>query len=140
VGAVIAKGGRKSINMPALYIHLSPGESFIGGGIYKPEKEALYQIRKAFANQPNEVHKLLTDPVFKKRYGGFAPSETNKIIPKEFQEAARKQPLIFNKQFYFMATFENGENFVTQDNLLQKVMEYHKALLPWNDFLTKALV
>ena len=103
VGAILANGGRKSIGSLGLYIHLSPGECYLGGGAYKPEKGQLYNIRKAFCENPKEIEKLLQDKNFRQFFTGFAPSELNKIIPKEFVEAAINQPLIFNKQFYFMA-------------------------------------
>ena len=139
VGAVLANEGRKSISSLGLYIHFSPGECFLGGGAYKPEKEQLYKIRKAFCENPKEVEKLLQDKNFLEFFSGFASSELNKVIPKEFVEAAKKQPLIFNKQFYFMASFENGQNFILQNQLMSVVINHYKALLPWNDFLSNAV-
>ncbi len=139
VGAVVTNGGRKSISSLGLYFHLSPGECYLGGGAYKPVKKDLYNIRKAFSLQPKEVERMLANENFKQYFGGFIVSEVNKIIPKEFIEAAQKQPLIYNKQFYFMANFENGEDFLKQKDLLKIVIEHYKVLLPWNDFLNNAV-
>ena len=43
-GAFIANGGRKSPRA-GYYIHIEPGESMAGGGIYMPEAEVLKKVR-----------------------------------------------------------------------------------------------
>ena len=61
------------------------------------------------------------------------------VIPKELKEAAEQQPLLYNKQFFYSKTFENGEDFVLQDNLKEIIMQYYLAAKPMNDFLKACL-
>ncbi len=139
VGAIIATNGTKNNNGDGLYIHLSPGECYIGGGLYQLEKNDLYKIRNYITNNLVEFNTLLNDKNFRKYFDGFATSEVNKIIPKEFIESAIKQPLIYNKQFYFMKVFDDGNTFLKDNQLLESTINYFKALIPWQAFFLKAL-
>jgi uncharacterized protein (TIGR02453 family) len=44
----------KTVSVPGFYLHLEPGESFGGGGIYHPEPEALKQVRDRIVAKPKE--------------------------------------------------------------------------------------
>ena len=45
-----AAGG--DVHAPGFYVHLEPGESFVGGGIWAPDPEALRRIRAAIVARP----------------------------------------------------------------------------------------
>ena len=45
MGSFIAAGGRKS-EFGGYYIHLEPGTSFVGGGVWCPEADVLRAIRQ----------------------------------------------------------------------------------------------
>lgn len=44
-----AAGG---VHGPGFYLHLEPGASFAGGGLWHPEPESLFKVRQAIAAQP----------------------------------------------------------------------------------------
>ncbi len=136
VGASIVNGGRKNFNDPGFYIHLSPGESFIVSGVYKPDKEQLLKIRHKIAKHLEEFQNLKEDQNFKKWYPRFGDSETHKIIPKELKPAAEKEPMIYNKQFYYIHDFPEGEELVLREDLLDFIMKHYQAGKPMNDFLS----
>lgn len=134
--AVIAPGGRKEgIGTPGLYLEASPEHFRIYSGIYMPEKDVLYQIREYIIKHSDQLNKLISDKEFVSRFGEIR-GEKNKVLPKEFKEAAQAQPLIFNKQFYFFASLE--PETVLRDDLMEIVMEYFHASEPMRQFLTKA--
>ena len=58
-------------------------------------------------------------------------------IAPELKEAAEKQPLIYNKQFYYKASMD--ESFLTRDDLTDILCEYFKTAQPVSTFLCKAL-
>jgi uncharacterized protein (TIGR02453 family) len=45
MGASIKSGGRKS-PFAGYYFHLEPGKSFVGGGLWMPDAEALKKVRQ----------------------------------------------------------------------------------------------
>ena len=100
------------------------------------DKEGLYNVRNAITNSPGEFAKLLEQEDFKRKWGTIQ-GEKNKIIPKEFQEAFSKQPLIANKQFYYWA--EVDARSILKANLPDFMMDYYHAGKAMNKFLKKAL-
>jgi len=52
-GAFIVKDGRKSGNA-GYYLHIEPGSSFLGGGIYMPPAETLRVVRKEIFENTKE--------------------------------------------------------------------------------------
>lgn len=134
--AVIAPGGRKEgIGIPGLYLEAGPEHFRIYSGIYMPEKDVLYQIREYIINHSEQLNKLISDEEFVAKFGEIR-GDKNKVLPKEFKEAAQTQPLLFNKQFYFFASLE--PETVLRDDLMEIVMDHFHASEPMRQFLTKA--
>jgi uncharacterized protein (TIGR02453 family) len=51
------------------YFHLSPGEIYVGGGIWHPEKPWLDAFRQRVAADPAGIQSLIDKPQFKKTFG-----------------------------------------------------------------------
>ena len=132
VGAIITPGGRKAKEVPGHYIHLSGGTLMIGGGAYFLEKESLYKLRKYLITNGIEFEALLAEKDFKKKYGEIQ-GKKNKRLPKEFMAHVASNPLILNKQFYYMA--EKNPKIIITKKLLPTVMDYFRVARPVNDFL-----
>jgi len=132
VSAVISPQGRKDFTYPGFYIDFSHQKLYIGGGAYSVQKDQLERIRFAIATQSEAFQALLDQVEFKEKYGELK-GEKNKRLPKELKEVAEKQPLIFNKQFYYMAELDS--HHVLDHNLMDLVMEYYYAAKPMKDFL-----
>lgn len=136
LGAVICPGGRKQHENPGYYVHASAKNLMIGGGAYFLPKDGLYKVRQEITYQPKEFKKIIENKKFKDLYQEIQ-GEKNKIIPKEFKADAEAQPLIANKQFYFMA--ELKPKILTSDDLIKTVREHFKAGEALNKFLNRAL-
>jgi uncharacterized protein (TIGR02453 family) len=136
VGAILTKGGRKNMEYPGYYLHIEYGALNLGGGGYFLEKESLHRVRTHIAQDPEAFRALVDDPAFKSRFGEIK-GEVNKVLPAEFKEAAKKEPLLANKQFYFMAELDPEE--VLRPDFPAFAAEYFKAALEVNNFLRKAL-
>ena len=136
LGAVIAPGGRKSRSAFGLYVQAGVDGVAVAGGLYQPDKDQLLAVRRAIAADGGALTKLLNRKAFKDRFGELR-GEKNKVLPKEFKEAAEKQPLIFNKQFYYYADL--GKDILTDPGLAKMVHAYSKHGRPVNDWLTAAL-
>src|SRR5438270_14082518 len=46
------QSGGKGVHGPGYYLHLEPGECFVGGGMWNPEPKVLDEIRTRIADQP----------------------------------------------------------------------------------------
>lgn len=138
VSAAISPEGRKGMEYPGMYIHLNLETCQFGGGCYMPSKESLASIRNYIIAHPKEVETALNDKDFVAVFGGLQPSDKNKILPKEFKEFGDKHPLLFNKQFYYMADHP-GKETILRDDLLPFIMKHYKASQVWNDVLKKAM-
>jgi uncharacterized protein (TIGR02453 family) len=65
------------------YFHLSPGEAYIGGGIWHPDKERLAAFRAMVVNDPNKVHAAIDDPAFVRTFGDVH-GDSLKRVPTGF--------------------------------------------------------
>lgn len=133
MAAVVSRGGRKDTTVPGVYFHVEADEMWIGGGCYSPEKDLLHKIRSAVAADPKRVKKITEAKKFQETYGGIQ-GEKNKILPKEFKDAAEDMPLLYNKSFHYMANYKGQKN-ITRDDLAGFIVDHYKAAEGWNTFL-----
>lgn len=105
VSAVVAPEGKKSKAVNGIYFEFGPEHVRVYGGIYEIDKDDLLTVREGIANDIKGFQTAYTNPNFKKVFGTIL-GEKNKVISKELKEAAEKEPLIFNKQWYFYAEFD----------------------------------
>lgn len=134
VSAVIAPQGRKSREAVGLYLQLGVGELSFGGGSYAPSKEGLSAIRNKIAANPHQFEQLLQEQAFTTFYPTGILGDKNKRLPKHLKQAAEKQPLIANKQFYFVANYED-EALISSPNFMDFVLQHYQAAIPMNKFL-----
>ena len=137
MSAAIAPGGKKNMTYPGFYFEATPEGINIYGGVYMAEKDQLAAIRSHIANHLAEFEKLITEQDFVKKYGGEILGEKQVRLAPELKEAAAKQSLIFNKQFYYKSSLD--ESFLTKENLTDTLCEYFKTAQPLGAFLSKVL-
>jgi uncharacterized protein (TIGR02453 family) len=136
VAANISVYGKKDKSYPGFYFQLSPENISIYGGSYMVDVPVLKNIRTCIADNIQEFKAAYTSTTFTEKFGTIQ-GEQHKRIPPEFQDAAQKEPLIANKQFYYSATLK--PDTITSDMLAETLMEYYTAGKKVNDFLRKAL-
>jgi len=136
MAANISSGGRANHEEPGFYLQFGADRMMIGGGAYMLENENLYKVRKTIIKNLDAFAALLQDKSFKQKYGSLQ-GEKNKALPGEFKEYAGKQPLVANKQFYYMAELEAGT--ILKKNLPDFLMQYYLAGKTMNDFLKRAM-
>lgn len=137
--AVIAPNGKKSDSIHGIYFELGPEAVRVYGGIYEADKDAVMAIREGIAENVTAFKKLQADKEFKEIYGTIR-GERNKLLPAELKEAAAKEELIYNKQWYFMAEFPAEELLSTNlDALLKRCYNAGRPLeLFFNQFIQRS--
>lgn len=136
MGAMISPHGKKDTTRPGMFIEANHRHLRLYTGSHTLEKQDLYNVRKHIANNMAEFTKLITNKAFKDVYGEIR-GEINKIVAPEFKEAAEKQPLIYNKSFYYFANFNSKA--LMQDNLVDALIAAYKVAIPINTFFEDAL-
>jgi hypothetical protein len=131
----VNSGGKGDLASPGLYFHIDPRCMGVASGLYMLEPATLRKIREYLAANLDEFQKQLDDKDFKKYFKTIV-GEQNKVLPAELKEAGVKQPLLFNKQFYYWAEYE-AEDALRED-LADFLMEHMRACRSMNAFLTKA--
>lgn len=136
MSAVISPNGKKDKSINGVYFELTPEHLRVYGGIYEIEKEELYTAREAISNDLAGFEAAISHPEFVKVYGEIR-GEKNKALPKEFKAAAEKQPLIFNKQWYFFTEFP--PETILDDRLDGIILSCYEAGRPVEEFFQKRI-
>ncbi len=136
MSALISRTGKKDKGFPGFFFSLSAENIMIYGGAHSIEKDRLHSIRKYISEHLETFSKLLDDRVFKDKYGRIH-GDKNKRIPTEFNEAAEKQPLFFNKAYYYFAKL--NVKLILDPNLEDIFMDYYLAAKPMREFLISAV-
>lgn len=132
VSAVISPDGKKDRTASGVYIELGPAHLRVYAGIYELDKEQLLEVREGIANNISKFQKLYTNDDFKNTFGEIR-GEKNKIIPKHLKEAGEKEPLIFNKQWYYFIEFD--PTTILEHNLDDIILDCSKKAAPVSKFL-----
>lgn len=136
MAALISARGRKNHTHPGYYMHVEAGKISLGGGAYFLEPADLKKVRQEIVYSATEFKKILNDAAFKKTFGSI-DGEKSKIVPKEFADDVKAQPLILNKQFYFWKDFPIA--MAQQKDAPAQMAKAMLAGKKLNDFLRKAL-
>ncbi|MCG8383579.1 MAG: DUF2461 domain-containing protein [Gammaproteobacteria bacterium] len=75
----------KNAHTPGFYVHLSPREVFIGGGIWRPDTPTLNRIRDAIVEHPSEWQTVLDNHDFSRYFGALASGDKLKRIPRGYE-------------------------------------------------------
>lgn len=135
MAAYFAVGGKKS-DGPGYYLHIQPGASFLGGGIYHPSPEVLKKIRLEIDYSGEELASILGKPTFREKFGELT-GERLKTAPRDY---AADHPYI---HWLRMKSFEAGralsDHELKSEKLIKLIMEHFREMKPFNDFMAKAV-
>jgi uncharacterized protein (TIGR02453 family) len=138
MGASFSKGGKK-IAVAGYYLHFEPGGSFVGGGMWMPEADALKKIRQEIDYCFEEFDGIIKGEAFVKQFGGLenTPEITLSRPPKGYEET---NPAInYLKLKSFIATSPLSGDDIRSNDLVPKIVAACAALQPLVYFINKAL-
>lgn len=119
------------------YLRIRPGESFLAGGFWAPNKEDLFRIRQEFELDDGEIRGILSHKDFKKHFGGEIRGEEVKTAPKGFSKEHHAIDLIRKKGFVAVREFTDEE--VLREDFMHEVGAAFKALRPYFDYMSDVL-
>jgi len=118
------------------YLRIRPGESFLAGGFWEPNKEDLLRIRKEFEMDTSEIRTILNDKNFKE-YFGTLKGNSLKTAPRGFDKEHPDMDLIRMKQFIVTREFSDDE--VLSSNFLNEINTSYKAMRPYFNYMSEIL-
>lgn len=131
MGAHISVWGRKAMGKPGLYFEANAKGGMVAGGCYMPDKEELAIYRDLILHEGKDLRKALQGKKFRDTFGELQ-GERNKVLPAEFRDGAEREPLIFNKQFYWWTNI--SKSVFTGKDAAQQLLGYYTAAKPVSDF------
>lgn len=134
--ASMNSGGRKGL-WPGYYIHIEPGNIYLGGGIWHPSKEALQNIREYIVDHYREFEKIVLGKTFKNHFGKLS-GEQLKTAPKGFPKDHPQIKWLRYKDF--LASCENNDVDLTSEKIITNFTTDYKAMFPFIQFLHRAIL
>ena len=131
-GLMINRGEGKSM----FYVHVSPGQSFIGGGIHSPMKEQLAAIRDYIDRDGLRLQKIVDAPDFKKYFDAISGSEL-KTAPRDFDKEHPHIHFIRKKDFTVMQNVNDA--FFNRPSAVKEITDVYTKALPFLEYLDDAL-
>jgi|AntRauTorckE6833_2_1112554.scaffolds.fasta_scaffold00270_15 uncharacterized protein (TIGR02453 family) len=135
-GVFIKRGGKKS-PYASYYIHIEPGASFAGGGIYHPRKPALDAVRNKIYFEYEAFFKILNHPRFKKSFGSVSTDEKLKRMPKGYDEGHPAEDYLKFKSFIIGAPVPDHE--MEDPRLTETLAEMLRPAQPFLHFINEAV-
>lgn len=123
----------KDAHVPGYYLHLEPGRTFVGAGIWRPDRETLVRLREAMAADP-DVWREATGGPFADRFQ--LRGDSLKRPPAGYPP---DHPLIEDlkrKDFIGVAPLKDAD--ATRADFLKRFAETCRAAGPYMAFLCRA--
>lgn len=136
-GISITSGGKKS-PLAGYYLHIEPGESFVGGGLWMPGGPVLSAVRQEIDYNFEAFSKLLKAAAFRKQYGDLYTGSDVSLtrVPKGYESDNPAAEYLKLKSYLAMRKLDDKE--IDSQQLVKQVSEAFKALKPVIDFLNGA--
>lgn len=133
-GARIFHERRREIAAPSFYLHIAPGDCFVGAGLWHPENHTLRNIRNFIVDNPAAWKRAVHSRSFREHYEfrGESLSRAPQGIPID-------HPLLEDlKRKSFAASVGFDDELACSPKLLPFVVDHFKRLAPLADYLCVA--
>ncbi len=119
------------------FLQIKPGESFVGGGFWQPEKDDLFRLRKEIELDASEFRAILADSTFVRHFGNSFQGHELKSAPRGFDKAHPDIDLLRKKGFIAVQKFSDAE--VLSADFLEQINTSFKAMRPFFDLFSDVL-
>jgi len=135
VGIQFRHSAGKDVHAPGLYVHIEPGQLFLGAGLWHPDRDALAAIRKAIVNDPKKWKRVSRSPKFLEAWS--LTGESLKRPPRGFDG---EHPLIEDlKRKDHIAVAELAADELLSPDLPKLLASRYATAKPYVRFLVDAL-
>jgi len=135
-GAAFSPQGKKSPG-GGFYLHIEPGASFAGGGIWMPDGEQLRKIRQEIDYQAADFKRIVEKKSFLEQFGGLDREAALKNPPKGYE--ANHPAIEYLKLKNFVTGHALSDQELVSPTLLKTVEKCYREMEPLLFFLQTAL-
>lgn len=132
--SIIERG--PEINTCPVYLHIQPGKSMMGGGIWDPSTETLKKIRQEIDYNSMGLKKVTHTKDFLKYFGKISGSRLTRP-PKGYEADNPNIEMLKFKQLYVQRAFD--DDLVLSKNLIPEILKTYKAAMPFFSFFDEAM-
>lgn len=138
-GASMDKGGKKS-GLAGYYFHLEPGKSFIGGGLWMPQPDALKKVRQEIDYCFDEFKKIIGSKRFKSTYSELYTGEGVQLtkVPQGFEKNSPAADYLKFKSWLVLRDI--SDKAITSKDLLKTTTDAFSIMQPLIKFLNRPLL
>ena len=123
------------LDAPVFYLHLEPGNCFIGGGLWHPQPQSVKRVRNYICNNPASWKRATQEATFRKVF--TLDGETLSRPPQGYDPKHELIEDLKRKDFVCMAPI--GEDQLAADDAVKTVMRHFTLAAPLVDWLCGAL-
>jgi len=121
---------------PALYLHIEPGKSSIGGGIWHPPSVVADEVRDAIVHDPTRWWRITLHPAFRSTY--ILRGDCFKRPPRGYEHDDRRlADDLKRKDFIIASPLANGQ--VTSKDFIDTVIDRYRTAMPFMRFLAESV-
>ncbi len=136
VGCHFRHEAGNNAHAPGFYLHLQPGNVFVGSGIWKPPGPALDKIRRSIVDSPDKWREAVTDSKLVNRFGEIE-GERLKRPPRGYDAQHAHVAYLKLKSFFIMQALD--ESMATTSKIVDEATEAYRDSTPLVRFLTQAV-
>ena len=138
MGASLDRGGKKSI-FAGYYIHIEPGKSFVGGGLWMPMPGEMKKVRQEIDYCGAELMEILNTKKFKAVYGDLYKGEDIALskVPQGFDKNSPVAGYIKLKSW--LAMKEVADKEIISRDFFKNTITAFETLQPLIKFINRAL-
>lgn len=119
------------------YIHIEPGQSFIGGGYWMPDGDHLKAIRQEIDYNAADLKAIIDAPEFKKLFGEFRDQERLKTVPSGYEATDENIDLLKLKNFGAIHYLTDAE--IQKKDIPVQIAKIFEQLYPLLVFFNNAI-
>lgn len=125
----------KDVHAPGFYVHIEPGNCFLGAGVWRSQTSVAREIREHIVEEPEQWLKSIRTKKFRDRFQ--LTGESLKRPPAGFDRGHELMEHLKRKDFIAIAELDDA--FFGSPTLTNQVVDHFKATVPLMKFLCSAV-
>jgi uncharacterized protein (TIGR02453 family) len=118
------------------YLHIEPGEVYLGGGVYMPDGQQLKKIRRAISSRSKEFLGIVNGAAFRKAFGTL---EGDRLSRAPLGYAVDDPMIAWLKFKQYFVSVAWKESAAGRKDFVGRVASVYREMLPLVRFLNKAM-
>ncbi len=135
-GARLFHERARQVAAPSFYVHVKPGECFVGGGLWHPDTVTQRKIRQFIVDNPGGWGRAAHDPSFRKHYT-LESSDMLVRVPAGFPADFAYADDLRHRNFVVTRALDDAD--MTGPDLLRILETDLSRIAPFMDYLCAAL-